>query len=53
MDPLLGQLFQVSMQRLQKSPKKNILELFFRDEICLISSSSLYKSILCMVKRTN
>ena len=36
-----------------KITEKKILELFFRDEICLISSSSLYKSILCMVKRTN
>ena len=37
----------------KKSLKKILLGLFFRDEICFIFSSSLYKSILCMFKRTN
>ena len=33
--------------------EKKLIGLFFRGEFCLISSSSLYKSILCIVKRTN
>ena len=53
MDEKTGPPFQVSMLRLHKSPKKKLLGLFLREEFCLISSSSLYKSILCMVKRTN
>ena len=33
--------------------EKKIIRIFFRHEFCLISSSSLYKNILCIGKGTN
>ena len=48
----LGKLCQVLLLCQQKSLKK-LLWLVLPDEVCLISSSQLYRSILCMGKGTN
>ena len=53
MDEKTGPTFSSFNATPAQITEKKLLGLFLREEFCLISSSSLYKSILCMVKRTN